>query len=301
MAAQRHNAMVEVIILAGEPRNSRRLIAGKNKFFVTIDNTRVGNIVVKAFEESDLTSSIYIIGNKTELEKEVSGRKVRKIIQQKGEFYLNALEAFHHTDHSEHPDKKVLYASCDIPFLNPQAIDDLVSTAPDVDFLLPYCPKEDFEKLFPHYRWPYQVYKEGEAKFGNVALVKPNKIKNKQLFSLFHDVRKMAVSDHRMEEFMNIPRAAFHALRLFGFEGFEIVLREVYLKYMATPLQLKTNAARRLSLDRIGQLLSRILECELRGVRTYYPELCFDIDNETTDLPYVVKNYEAITKIIQSR
>ena len=293
--------MVEAIILAGTPQTQKRLISGKNKFFVEIEDTRLGDIVVNASVEANVIKSIFISGDKSELKDiSITGKKCQ-IVQEQGSFYANALNAFHYTSNSDQFEKQVLYIACDIPFLNPRAIEDFVSNAPDADFVYPYCVKEDFEELFPQFKWPYFVSKEGQVKFGNLALVKPNKILNKELINRFFKLRKVAVSDHRIEEFANIPRVAIHALMLCGFEGLMIVLRAAFLKYIATPLNFKTDIAKYLSLDRIAEFYSELLECDVRATRTRFPELCFDIDNERKELKYSTENYSAILERIYSR
>lgn len=293
--------MIEAIILAGTPRNKNRLIKGKNKFFVKIGDGYLGNIVVSALAEADVIDSIYISGNKSELEKIIFNRKVCRIIQEKGSFFVNALDAFYHTPNSNHLEKKVLYLACDIPFLNARAIEDFISNAPDADFVYPFCLKEDFEELFPRFKWPYLVSKEGQVKFGNIALVKPNKIKKKKLISRLFRLRKVAVSDRRIEEFANIPRVVIQAFKLCGVEGLEIVTRAVYLKYVATPLGFSSKVSEYLSLDRVAEAYSKILECDVRAKRTRFPEICFDIDNEKRELRYTVQNYKAIMAKIVSR
>lgn len=261
----------------------------------------MGEIVIDALAGTDLVDSIYIVGEKSHLEKQDFRNKVSQIIQEKGDFYVNAMEAFKHAANSDDPEKQVLYLACDIPFVNSMAIGDFIRNAPPADFVFPYCVKEDFEALFPQYWWPYQVYKEGHLKFGNVGLVKPNKIKNKQLFDIFHNMRKVAVSDRRFEEYANVPRILGQALRLGGIEGLEMAIREFHLKYVAPRLGSEDAAADRLSIDRIAHLFSRVLMCDGRAVKTCYPELCFDIDNETTDLKYSVDNYQAIKERINLR
>ena len=293
--------MIEAIILAGTSDREKRLIQGKNKFFVKIKDRYIGNTVIEALSETSVIDAIYVIGNKSELKKAVLDAKVRRIIQERGGYYANALEAFTHTQNSDSVEKQVLYSACDIPFLTARAVEDFISRAPDADFILPYCLREDFEALFPGYRWPYLVFKEGEVKFGNIALVKPNRIANRMLFDQFFGLRKVAVSDRRKEEMLNVPRVLMKALTLKGLEGLEIVTREVYLKYIAKPLGLGIATARYLPLGRIADVFSAILGCEVKGVRTRYPEICYDIDNERKDLKYAVENYEVIRKRIDSR
>jgi len=293
--------MVEAIILAGSPQKEKRLIGGKNKFFAKIGDTILGQIVINASAESDIISSIYISGDKSELKEIPFHEKVCKIIQEKGNFYANAIDAFRYTTNCDDLEKKVLYIACDIPFLNSKSIEDFISNAPEADLVYPYCLKEDFEKLFPQFKWPYQVSKEGQTKWGNIVLVKPNKVINKRMINKLFKVRKIAVSDRRIEEFANIPRVVFIALKLFGIEGLEIVVRAAYLKYFATPLKIKTKAAHHLSLDRIAKFYSKILGCDVKTVRTRFPELCFDIDNEAKELKYSIQNYEAIKQRIYSR
>ena len=162
-------------------------------------------------------------------------------------------------------------------------------------------PQLKLEQLFPRFKWPYLVSKEGQVKFGNIALVKPNKIKKKKLISRLFRLRKVAVSDHRVEEFANIPRVVIQAFKLCGVEGLEIVTRAVYLKYVATPLGLSSKVSEYLSLDRVSEAYSKILECDVRSKRTRFPEICFDIDNEKRELRYTVQNYKAIMAKIVSR
>lgn len=293
--------MLDAIILAGTPRKVKHLIRGKHKFFTEVNNNYLGNLVVDALTKSSVIKSIYIIGNKSELEKIVSGEKVRKIIQEKGSFFANAIGAFHHLDDSDHPDKQVLYVSCDIPFLTPTAIDECVRNAPQADFIMPYCLKEDFKTLFPKFEWPFLICREGEIKLGNIALAKPNKVKNKKLFDRFFDLRKVSLSKDRIEELVNIPPIVFEALRLSGKEGVEIVSREFYMRYVTGPLGIKTGLSAYPSIEKVCKIFSKMLRCTALGVRTRYPELCFDIDNETVELKYVQKNYDQIMKRIHSR
>lgn len=293
--------MVEAIILAGNPKKKKRLIRGKNKFFIKINGNYLGNIVVDALSKSSLIDSIYIIGNKPELEKIVSVTKECQIIQEKGSFFTNAIEAFNHTKNSENLEKRVLYSHCDVPFLNTTAIEDFILNAPDADLIVPYCLKEDFENLFIGFEWPYLMFREGQIKLGNVALAKPNKVKNKRLVDKFFNLRKVAVSEHKEEEIASIFRVIVETIRICGVRGLEIVAREAYLKYIAVPFKFSTNIVKYLSLDRIGEIFSSIFCGEVKGVRTRFPEMCFDIDNESKELEYTIKNYNQIIQRINSR
>ncbi|MFQ6616735.1 MAG: hypothetical protein ACE5HZ_08255, partial [Fidelibacterota bacterium] len=256
---------------------------------------------IDVLEKSPGVGIIYAVGKRSELEKVIPPGKVEKIIQETGGFYENAIDTFYHLPDSSDKEKRALFLACDTPFLSVEGLEDLIAHAPDVDFVLPFCTQETFESLFPGFSWPYLLYGEGPLKFGNMALVKPNRIRNKQLLGMFFGLRKVAVSGNRLEEFLTIPRIARAAVKLRGKEGLEIAAREIYAKYVAAPLGIRTRVTDYLSVTRLSGVFSGLLDCRVAGYRTRYPELCFDVDKEETDLAYALENYDTILDRIRSR
>ncbi|MFQ6676307.1 MAG: NTP transferase domain-containing protein [Fidelibacterota bacterium] len=292
--------MVDAIVLAGTPHSPRHLIQGKPKFFVPLPHGLMGIGVIQVLTQTPSLRDIYVVGNRSELAKTIPSGQVRKIIEEKGGIYRSALTAFQHIPGSAGADTRVLILACDTPFLSSRGLEDFISRSPDADLVMPFCNRKTFESLFPGFRWPYLIYKEGPLKFGNMILARPNRIGNRDLLGKFFSLRKLAVSGSRWEEYLTLPRVTVAALKLRGAEGVEIAAREIYVKYIATPLGIRTRMPRFLSVNRLTSVFSKVLDCQVEGYQTPCPELCFDIDKEETDLRYALDHYDAIMKKMMS-
>lgn len=296
--------MVEAIILAGTPIKKEHRMTKNGKFFNKIYGRYSGKFVLDALENAYSVERINIIGPRKILEERViSLKKPFKIIQQVGSLYDNAFEAFKNSENYNELEKQLLYVSCDSPFLTSEAIDDFIETAPNADFIQPYYLKEEVEELFPGFYWPYTICKEGEIKMGNMALVKPNKIKNKRRVNIGLNMRKIATLNF-VEEIENFGNVFLEALNLKGGEGFEIVTKAAFLRYVARPFNLpakiKENIAKDLSLDRISGIFSELIGGKVKYVRSKYPEGFFDIDSKK-ESKYASENYGMILARIHSR
>lgn len=296
--------MVEAILLAGTSKKKERSMIEDGKFFNKVNNRYSGNLVLEALENASSVERINVIGPRTILRRNLTIlKKPSKIIQQTNSLYGNAFKAFKRSENSSDLEKQLLYVSCDAPFLTSEAIDDFIENAPDADFIQPYYSREDVEWLFPGFNWPYTICKEGEIKLGNMALVKPNKIKNKRLIETGLNLRKLATFNliEEMETFCN---AFIEAINLKGEEGFEIVTKAIFLRYVARPFhlpnKLKNYVAKDLSLGRISRIFSELIESDVKYVRSEYPEGFFDIDGKKESM-YASDNYGMILARLHSR
>lgn len=143
--------MVNAVVLAGTHRENKRLIHGKNKAFLEINNKPLVSYVVDALKSSCI-EKIATIGPKNELEKIVSSCE---IIQESDNpiemraFVDNLIKSYNMMNNTE----GILYLTSDIPLINSEIIDDTIkqceNSKADLCFMLTEegIIPEEFSKL----------------------------------------------------------------------------------------------------------------------------------------------------------
>lgn len=233
---------VDVVILAGAPAGELfpedRL---RSRGMVPVAGKAMVQWVVDAFRGAGLIGRIIVVGAVS-----VDGADV--ILQPGESFVENIKRGLEALDSSE----LVVIATCDIPLLTPQAVDDFVSKArkADADFVYPIVPRTYVEKRYPGARRTYVRTMEGVFTGGNMVLVKPSFIlQNWDAIEQAYKARKQVT-------------------RLARIIGLGILLRVVFAKIWPGLL--------RISL--LEKTVARVLKCSVAVVVSAYPEIAEDVD-----------------------
>ncbi|MDH7601835.1 MAG: NTP transferase domain-containing protein [Armatimonadota bacterium] len=150
------------------------------------------------------------------------------------------------------PDQKVILASCDIPMLTAESVEDFIGRAREAnaDFVYPIVPRSQCEAQYPGVKRTYLRTADGVFTGGNLVLVNPRFVlENWRIIREAYEARK-------------------HVLRLARIIGLSIVFR--VLISMVCPRALKVS-----DLERAA---ARLLSGSVAAVVSEYPEIAEDVD-----------------------
>lgn len=150
---------------------------------------------------------------------------------------------------------RALVATCDIPFLTPEAVDDFIvrAMAAQADFVYPVVEMRLCRERFPAIRRTSVLLREGEFTGGNMVLVNTRAMAHqRERVRLAYSLRK---SPARLAMVLGLSTTALFALSL--------VLRRGLL-----------------TIPRLEAAVSRMMGCTARAVIVPYPEIATDIDSE---------------------
>ena len=124
--------MVNAIILAGTHADKTKLIYGKNKAFLEINNQPLILYVLNALKSAESIDKIAIVGPKKDLEKITDVTIVRESTAPKESrrFIENTIRAY---DYLSEKGEKTLFITSDLPFIAPKTINDFVSQCSNYD------------------------------------------------------------------------------------------------------------------------------------------------------------------------
>jgi len=237
--------MYNCAIMAGGGKDSLKLfnVSATSKGAVLISGKPMVEYVIEALRSAKSIDKILYAGD-IEILSSIKMR-VDYSISDAGELFLNfmnALEFF--KDESQ-----VLIVTSDIPLIKGYMIDEFLSRCDrSAIFCYSFVRKEDSEKLFPKAHRTYVKLKEGAFTGGNIMLVNPSFIlKNREIIQRVISNRKNP----------------FNLAKLIGLA--------IILRYITGSLDIPTLEAKS----------SRILGGKTQAVLMEYPEIGFDVDNQT--------------------
>ncbi|GAW91652.1 nucleotidyltransferase family protein [Calderihabitans maritimus] len=247
---------IDAVVLAGNIGGSKLAECSEteSEALIEIGNRFMVDYVVAALKKSSKIGRIIVVGpvvELTELYKEepditvVSPGKTAVETLKKGVRALNA-------------EGMVLVATCDIPLITAEAIDDFLSLCekrPGADLYYPIVAKESNEKQFPGVKRTYVKLKEGTFTGGNLFLV---------------NSRIIEPCSAKAEEIVSLRKKPLALCRLIG-PGF-------VLKFLL----------KRLSIKDAEEHFSKLLGIKGVGVISSYPEVGIDVD-KPSDLELVRK------------
>jgi len=237
--------MYNCAIMAGGGKDSLKLfnVSATSKGAVPISGKPMVEYVIEALRSAKSIDKILYAGD-IEILSSIKMR-VDYSISDAGELFLNfmnALEFF--KDESQ-----VLIVTSDIPLIKGYMIDEFLSRCDrSAIFCYSFVRKGDSEKLFPKAHRTYVKLKEGAFTGGNIMLVNPPFIlKNREIIQRVISNRKNP----------------FNLAKLIGLA--------IILRYITGSLDIPTLEAKS----------SRILGGKTQAVLMEYPEIGFDVDNQT--------------------
>ena len=132
---------IDAIVLAGTHRNSRRMIHGENKAFLTIGGRPLMRHVIDALLGAQSIADIFVVGPTDQMREALPGLPAQvHLVQQEGNMLTNCWAGFHASDRQRRtgdgqhdPMRPFLIVSSDLPLVSPVSIDDFVARCADDD------------------------------------------------------------------------------------------------------------------------------------------------------------------------
>jgi GTP:adenosylcobinamide-phosphate guanylyltransferase len=175
--------MLNAIILAGTHADKTKLIYGKNKAFLEINEQPIINNVINSLKKAKSIDRIAIVGpaeleNIVEQEITIESRarkEARRFIENVMTPY-NLLSKF---------SKKALFIPCDLPFISPETIDDFVSNCKDnADFYFSLINIENIPPEIEPFKKSSGFYlkeRKGYFRTANLVLFDGSNVDNKKM------------------------------------------------------------------------------------------------------------------------
>jgi len=163
--------MTDVVVLAGgaKPSELTKEQQVQNKAFIKIHGRSMLSYVLAALKQAESIGRIAVVGPKDLLAAEALGDEVTLVEEGK-----NIVENMERGFMALQPEKHFLVCSSDVPFLTPEAVEELLqSCSGQKDFYYPIVSRQDNEMRFPGVKRTYVKLKEGEYTGGNLFIVSP--------------------------------------------------------------------------------------------------------------------------------
>lgn len=202
--------------------------APEGKAYFQIQGKAMAEYVTSALTKTAGIDSVVVVGNH------------KRLID-------NIAEALQQAQDSE---QYILIATCDIPFITPEAVEDLISRAnTGADLYYPIVEKRVHDTRFPGIRRTYVTLKEGVFTGGNLFVVRP-----KALFPLMD----------RLERLLELRKSP---LSLSAELGFRVAISLLFSKFTGM-----------LTIDRLQKRVEELFHIRAAAVISNYPEIANDID-----------------------
>ncbi|GBF32838.1 hypothetical protein DCCM_1034 [Desulfocucumis palustris] len=163
--------MVDAIVLAGSPNTGplKECSPARYEALISIGGKTMVEYVVEALNSSKKINNIVVVGPRDELAEIMPGYVT--VVPAGNSLLENLMEGLRHLSGTE----KVLMATCDIPMITPQAIENFLDlcSGKQADIYYPVISKKDVERIYPCTSRTYVSLKEGRFTGGNLFLFKP--------------------------------------------------------------------------------------------------------------------------------
>ncbi len=199
---------IPAVVMAGDQRGARS-IGQESKVFLELDGRPLIVHILETLQRVPEISEIWVVGDQQNLSKLLdsppkSWSKAVTVVPQLNNLYQNAWETFRRSLPGAGPEgrdpteKEVLipylYVSGDLPFATPQEVSAFItlSLESDGDYVLGLAPQgslASFSTGEPKYVVAYFNLAEGRFRQTNLHLVRPAKIRNRELIGEMYDYR----------------------------------------------------------------------------------------------------------------
>ncbi len=204
-------APLDAVVLAGTDYNPRRLIANRNKAFLEVGGRVLVHHVMEALLGSSSIGRIYLVGPTEQLGKVFPAPSPRiTILDQAGTMLsssqaaVRACEARRASENDvpvqNHP---MLFISCDLPLISPQAVDDFVARCAREDMtaekpysllvgvaeaasLRPFYPEDGKPGIIR----PYMHLSSGRVRLANIYVCRPHSVLRQEFLQTGFSYRK---------------------------------------------------------------------------------------------------------------
>ncbi|MDO8683370.1 MAG: NTP transferase domain-containing protein [Armatimonadota bacterium] len=233
---------VDVVILAGGAGFGPS--EDTNRAMIPVAGKAMLQWEVDALKGSGLVSRVYAVGD-------VTADGLDEAIPPTSDFLGNMVAGVSRA--AENGARSVLIATCDIPLVTSEGIDDFVGRALETgaDFCYPVIPMERCVECYPEMRRTYLKLKEGVFSGGNMVLVSVDFVlRNRDVILMAYQARKQP-------------------LRLAGLIGWGVLARVLAAQFVC-------RAA--VDITALESAVSRMLGGKVRAVITQYAEIGEDVD-----------------------
>jgi len=202
--------MVDALVLAGSRNDGplKQCSSVPYEAMITIGRKTMVEYVIDALRNSKRVGRIVVVGPS-----DVPGfcsREDVAVIKAQGKLMENVSRGVECLPGA----KRVLLATCDIPLLTTQAIEDFLDRCGNrsAQFYYPVIPREVVEKSFFDTRRTYVTFKEGDFTGGNLFLIDPGAVNRcMEIGQQLVDARK---SPFRISKLMGVPFLLRFMLRM---------------------------------------------------------------------------------------
>ncbi len=186
--------MVDAIVLAGSPNTGplKDCSPARYEALIPIGDKTMVEYVVEALKASKRINRILVVGPLDELAEIMPGYVT--VVPAGKSLLENLMEGLKYLSGAD----MVLMATCDIPMITPQAIENFLDlcAGKQADIYYPVISQKDVERIYPNTRRTYVSLKEGQFTGGNLFLFKPEVVegcmkKGQQLVSARKSPLKM--------------------------------------------------------------------------------------------------------------
>lgn len=287
---------LEAIVLAGTDANPRRMIKGQNKAFLEIGGLTLVRRVVEALLAAESVGQIFVVGPVDRLADSLAGLPdTVHVVKQAGKMLTNAWEAIHaaekyHRDKigKDDPQRPLLFLSCDLPLISPQAVDDFVARCATLDSQYDYncsmlagvAEESSLKKFYPDESGPgivrpYVHLASCRVRLANIYVGRPRTLKNQEFLQTGFEHRKA-------EKWKNVLALTWRFLsQAGGLNAAWTTLRlQSTLMLAGGEGALYRSLRRRNPTERIENVCTKVLGGEIRMVITPYGGLSLDADKD---------------------
>lgn len=292
-----YSELLDAIVLAGTDDNPRRMIKGQNKAFLEIGGQVLVRRVVEALLQVETVGQVFVVGPLQRLEAVLGGISPRvTLVEQAGKMVANAWEAIDASEayqrelgRSEDPQRPILFLSCDLPLISPEAVADFICRCADEDTRVDsgysmHCGVAEEVSLSQYYAAngkegicrPYVNMAECRVRLANIYVGRPRTLTNQAFLQVGFEHRKA-------EKWKNVLFLIWHFLSQHG--GFQAAW--LAMRTQATLVSSKNPDSRIYkylrkgnTAQRIVQACGRVLGGTVSMVITPYGGLSLDADNE---------------------
>lgn len=287
---------LDAVVLAGTHRNTKRLIAGRNKAFLKVGKQVLLRYVVDALVEAKNIDRVFVVGPIEELHKELADYPSSvQAIAQRGQMLTNcwagieASEALHRDDPAiELEQRPLLVVSCDLPLITGRAVDDFVSRCAKIDSqsetpgamlvgvvdepgVAPFHPDGDR----PGIKRPFVELAGGRLRLANIYVGRPRKLAHQEML-------ETGFSHRKAKDWRNVVALTYNFFRRpHGWHSAWLTIR-IQLTLMLS--KRKGRLYRRLKAGnteaRVEKCISEVLGGPVKIVVTPFGGLSLDVDDE---------------------
>lgn len=300
---------LDVIITVGDRRASRP-VCGENKAFLPIAGIPILHYVLRAVEQAQYTSRIFVVGDKARIERSLDtphtpfrGTRPLVVLEQGQTLYENVWTAFIHTlpgyeagsDWQPYAataaaEQAVLVMPGDMPLATPFELDEFIEACDlsTYDYFLGLSTEATLRAYAPQAGRPgiqmaCFVLRDLSVRQNNLHVVKPLRLGNRHYIQKMYDLRYQ-------REWRNMAKLC---LELWGMRDASVQMVWAYMRLHIARLLVQRHWQHVrlfrpffLDLPMVASLLSQLLRTRFTTVLTHYGGCTLDIDN--------AEHYEAI-------